>query len=178
MSLTLHLREKRELDYNYLSINRKQKREVDSLSYKTISANDAMVTKEWVIIDAEDAVLGRLASQAAKILRGKHKPSYTPHTDCGDNVIIINADKVKLTGKKMTDKVYVRHTGYPGGQRFATPADYLAKRPTFVLEKAIKGMLPKTRLGEQMLRNLRLYAGSEHPHAAQEPKVIKLNEIK
>ncbi|MFR9619755.1 MAG: 50S ribosomal protein L13 [Rikenellaceae bacterium] len=151
---------------------------MDSLSYKTISANDAMVTKEWVIIDAEDAVLGRLASQAAKILRGKHKPSYTPHTDCGDNVIIINADKVKLTGKKMTDKVYVRHTGYPGGQRFATPADYLAKRPTFLLEKAIKGMLPKTRLGEQMLRNLRLYAGSEHPHAGQEPKVIKLNEIK
>ncbi|MFI3259904.1 MAG: 50S ribosomal protein L13 [Rikenellaceae bacterium] len=151
---------------------------MDSLSYKTISANDANVTKEWVIIDAQDAVLGRLASQAAKILRGKHKPSYTPHVDCGDNVIIINADKVKLTGKKMTDKVYVRHTGYPGGQRFATPADYLAKRPTFLLEKAIKGMLPKTRLGVQMLKNLRLYAGSEHPHAAQEPKVIKLNEIK
>ncbi|MFI3328242.1 MAG: 50S ribosomal protein L13 [Rikenellaceae bacterium] len=151
---------------------------MDSLSYKTISANDATVTKEWIIIDAQDEVLGRLASQAAKILRGKHKPSYTPHVDCGDNVIIINADKVKLTGKKMTDKVYVRHTGYPGGQRFATPADYFAKRPTFVLEKAIKGMLPKTRLGEQMLRNLRLYAGSEHPHAAQEPKVIKLNEIK
>ncbi len=151
---------------------------MDSLSYKTISANDASVTKEWILIDAEDATLGRLASQVAKILRGKHKPSYTPHVDCGDNVIIINADKVKLTGKKMTDKVYVRHTGYPGGQRFATPADYLAKRPTFVLEKAIKGMLPKTRLGEKMLKNLRLYAGSEHPHAAQEPKVIKLNEIK
>ncbi len=151
---------------------------MDSLSYKTISANDATVTKEWIIIDAEDAVLGRLASQAAKILRGKHKPSYTPHVDCGDNVIIINADKVKLTGKKMDKKVYVRHTGYPGGQRFATPTDYLAKRPTFLLEKAIKGMLPKTRLGVQMLKNLRLYAGSEHPHAAQEPKVIKLNEIK
>ncbi|MFI3289605.1 MAG: 50S ribosomal protein L13 [Rikenellaceae bacterium] len=151
---------------------------MDSLSYKTISVNDATVTKEWVIIDAQDEVLGRLASQVAKILRGKNKPCYTPHVDCGDNVIIINADKVKLTGKKMTDKVYVRHTGYPGGQRFATPADYLAKRPTFVLEKAIKGMLPKTRLGEKMLKNLRVYAGSEHPHAAQEPKVIKLNEIK
>ncbi|MFR9603408.1 MAG: 50S ribosomal protein L13 [Rikenellaceae bacterium] len=151
---------------------------MDSLSYKTISANEATVDKQWVLIDATDEVLGRLASQVAKILRGKHKPSYTPHVDCGDNVIIINADKVKLTGKKMTDKVYVRHTGYPGGQRFATPADFLARRPTFVLEKAIKGMLPKTRMGDAMLRNLRVYAGSEHPHAAQEPKIIKLNEIK
>ncbi len=151
---------------------------MDSLSYKTISANEATVTKEWVIIDATDEVLGRLSSQVAKILRGKHKPSYTPHVDCGDNVIVINAEKVKLTGKKMTDKVYVRHTGFPGGQRFATPADYLAKRPTFVIEKAVKGMLPKTRLGEAMLRNLRVYAGAEHPHEAQSPKVIKLNEIK
>ncbi len=151
---------------------------MDSLSYKTISANEATVDKQWVLIDATDEVLGRLASQVAKILRGKNKPSYTPHVDCGDNVIIINADKVKLTGKKMTDKVYIRHTGYPGGQRFATPADFLARRPTFVLEKAIKGMLPKTRLGDAMLRNLRVYAGSEHPHAAQEPKIIKLNEIK
>ncbi|MFI3303040.1 MAG: 50S ribosomal protein L13 [Rikenellaceae bacterium] len=151
---------------------------MDSLSYKTTFANEATIDKQWVLIDAQDEVLGRLASQVAKILRGKHKPSYTPHADCGDNVIIINADKVKLTGKKMTDKVYVRHTGYPGGQRFATPADFLARRPTFVLEKAIKGMLPKTRMGSAMLRNLRVYAGSEHPHAAQEPKVIKLNEIK
>ncbi|MFI3320624.1 MAG: 50S ribosomal protein L13 [Rikenellaceae bacterium] len=151
---------------------------MDSLSYKTISANEATVDKQWVLIDATDEVLGRLASQVAKILRGKNKPSYTPHVDCGDNVIIINADKVKLTGKKMTEKVYVRHTGYPGGQRFATPADYMAKRPTFVVEKAIKGMLPKTRLGDQMLRNLRVYAGSEHQQAAQNPKVIKLNEIK
>ncbi len=151
---------------------------MDSLSYKTISANEATVTKEWVIIDATDEVLGRLSSQVAKILRGKHKPSYTPHVDCGDNVIVINAEKVKLTGKKMTDKVYVRHTGFPGGQRFATPADFLAKRPTFVIEKAVKGMLPKTRLGEAMLRNLRVYAGAEHPHEAQSPKVIKLNEIK
>ncbi len=151
---------------------------MDSLSYKTISANDATVEKQWVLIDATDEVLGRLSSQVAKILRGKHKPSYTPHVDCGDNVIIINAEKVKLTGKKLTDKVYVRHTGYPGGQRFATPADFLSRRPTFVIEKAVKGMLPKTRLGDAMLRNLRVYAGSEHPHVAQDPKVLKLNEIK
>ena len=151
---------------------------MDSLSYKTISANAATVDKQWVVIDATDEVLGRLASQVAKILRGKNKPSYTPHVDCGDYVIVINADKVKLTGKKMTDKVYVRHTGYPGGQRFATPADYLAKKPTFLIEKAVKGMLPKTRLGEAIMKNLKVYAGAEHPHAAQNPKAIKLNEIK
>ena len=151
---------------------------MDSLSYKTISANSATVEKEWVLIDATDEVLGRLCSQVAKILRGKHKPSYTPHTDCGDNVIVINADKVKLTGNKLTDKVYVRHTGYPGGQRFATPADYLAKKPEFVIEKAVRGMLPKTRLGDALFKNLKVYAGAEHPHAAQTPKTVKLNEIK
>ena len=151
---------------------------MDSLSYKTISATAEGVTKEWYVIDATNEVLGRLASQIAKILRGKNKPCYTPHADCGDYVIVINADKVKLTGKKMTDKVYVRHTGYPGGQRFATPADYLAKKPTFIVEKAVKGMLPKTRLGEHILKNLKVYAGAEHPHAAQCPKEIKLNEIK
>ena len=151
---------------------------MDSLSYKTISATAEGVTKEWYVIDATNEVLGRLASQIAKILRGKNKPCFTPHADCGDYVIVINADKVKLTGKKMTDKVYVRHTGYPGGQRFATPADYLAKKPTFVVEKAVKGMLPKTRLGEHILKNLKVYAGAEHPHAAQSPKEIKLNEIK
>ena len=151
---------------------------MESLSYKTISANAATVTKEWVVIDATDAVLGRLASQAAKILRGKHKPGYTPHVDCGDNVIIINADKVKLTGSKLTDKVYTRHTGYPGGQRFATPADYLRKKPEFIIEKAVKGMLPRTRLGAAVLKNLKVYAGAEHPRAAQSPKTIKLNEIK
>ncbi len=151
---------------------------MDSLSYKTISANAATVDKQWVVIDATDEVLGRLASQVAKILRGKNKPSYTPHVDCGDYVIVINADKVKLTGKKMTDKVYTRHTGVPGGQRFATPADYLAKKPTFLIEKAVKGMLPKTRLGEAIMKNLKVYAGAEHPHAAQNPKAIKLNEIK
>ena len=151
---------------------------MESLSYKTISANAATVTKEWVVIDANGEVLGRLASQVAKILRGKNKPSFTPNVDCGDNVIVINADKVKLTGNKMTDKVYVRHTGYPGGQRFATPADYLKRKPEFVIEKAVKGMLPKNRLGAALLRNLKVYAGAEHPHAAQSPKTIKLNEIK
>ena len=151
---------------------------MDSRSYKTISLNAATVQKEWVVIDATNEVLGRLASQVAKILRGKNKPGYTPHVDCGDYVIVINAEKVKLTGDKMTDKVYVRHTGYPGGQRFATPADYFDKKPEFVIEQAVKGMLPKTRLGDAILKNLKVYAGAEHPHAAQNPKTIKLNEIK
>ncbi len=151
---------------------------MDSRSYKTISLNVGTVQKEWYVIDATNEVLGRLASQVAKILRGKNKPGYTPHVDCGDNVIVINAAKVKLTGNKMTDKVYTRYTGYPGGQRFATPADFLARRPEFVIEHAVKGMLPKTRLGEAVLKNLKVYAGAEHPHAAQNPKEIKLNEIK
>jgi len=151
---------------------------VDSLSYKTISANAATVTKEWVVIDATNEVLGRLASQIAKILRGKNKPGYTPHVDCGDYVIVVNAEKVKLTGDKLTEKVYVRHTGYPGGQRFATAQDYLKKKPEFVIEEAVRGMLPKTRLGEAIFKNLKVYAGAEHPHAAQNPKAIKLNKIK
>jgi large subunit ribosomal protein L13 len=151
---------------------------MDSLSYKTISLNAATVNKEWVVIDATNEVLGRLASQIAKILCGKNKPGYTPHVDCGDYVIVINADKVKLTGKKLTDKVYVRHTGYPGGQRFATPADLLNRKPTVVIEEVVRGMLPKTRLGSAILKNLKVYAGAEHPHAAQNPKEIKLNEIK
>ena len=151
---------------------------MDSLSYKTISVNAATANKEWVVIDATNEVLGRLASQVAKILCGKNKPSYTPHADCGDYVIVINAEKVKLTGKKLTDKVYVRHTGYPGGQRFATPADLLTRKPTAVIEEAVKGMLPKTRLGAAIMKNLKVYAGAEHPHAAQNPRQIKLNEIK
>ena len=130
------------------------------------------------MIDATNEVLGRLASQVAKILRGKNKPSYTPHVDCGDYVIVVNAEKVKLTGDKLTEKVYVRHTGYPGGQRFATAQDYLKKKPEFVIEEAVRGMLPKTRLGEAIFKNLKVYAGAEHPHAAQNPKAIKLNEIK
>uniref|UniRef100_UPI003FD78D93 50S ribosomal protein L13 n=1 Tax=Alistipes communis TaxID=2585118 RepID=UPI003FD78D93 len=151
---------------------------MDSLSYKKISSNASTVTKEWVVIDATNEVLGRLASQIAKILRGKNKPGYTPHVDCGDYVIVVNAEKVKLTGDKLTEKVYVRHTGYPGGQRFATAQDYLKKKPEFVIEEAVRGMLPKTRLGEAIFKNLKVYAGAEHPHAAQNPKAIKLNEIK
>jgi len=151
---------------------------VDSLSYKTISANAATVNKQWYVIDAEGEVLGRLASQIAKILRGKNKPDFTPHVDCGDFVIVVNADKVKLTGKKMTEKVYVHHTGYPGGQRFATPEERLAHKPEFLVTNAVKGMLPKNRLGVAILKNLKVYAGAEHPHVAQNPKQIKLNEIK
>ena len=151
---------------------------MESLSYKTISGNAATVTKEWVLIDATNAVLGRLAAQVAKILRGKDKPSFTPHVDCGDNVIIINAEKVRLTGKKLTDKEYVRHSGYPGGIRLTTPAEYLKKNPEFIIEKAVKGMLPRTRLGAAQMRNLKVYAGGEHPHAAQAPRTINLNEIK
>jgi len=146
---------------------------VDTLSYKTISANKATVQKDWVVVDAENQILGRLCSEIAKIIRGKHKASYTPHVNCGDQVIVINADKVRLTGKKMTDKVYIRHTGYPGGQRFATPREVLAKNPRGVVEAAVKGMLPKNRLGRALFNNLFVYAGSEHPHAAQQPKEIK-----
>ncbi|MFA5642594.1 MAG: 50S ribosomal protein L13 [Bacteroidales bacterium] len=150
---------------------------MDTLSYKTVSANKATATKEWVVIDATDQVLGRLSSRIALILRGKNKPSYTPHVDCGDNVIVINAEKVRLTGKKMTDKRYVRHTGYPGGQRFSSPKELLNRKPLAVVEHAVKGMLPKNRLGAEMFRNLFVYTGSEHPHEAQQPKVIYLNEI-
>lgn len=141
-------------------------------------ANDATVKKEWVVIDATNLILGRLSSQVAKILRGKNKPSYTPHVDCGDNVIIINADKVRLTGRKLTDKQYVRHTGYPGGQRFSTPKEMLQRKPIWVIEHAVKGMLPKNRLGAEMFRNLHVYSGPEHPHEAQQPKKIELSNIK
>jgi large subunit ribosomal protein L13 len=147
---------------------------VDTLSYKTVSANKATVNKEWVIIDAEGKVLGRLASLAANMLRGKHKTNFTPHVDCGDNVIVINADKVDLTGNKWSDKIYVRHTGFPGGQRFTTADAQLKKNPISLVEKAVKGMLPKNRLGSALYRNLHVYAGSEHPHEAQKPKQIEL----
>ncbi|MDR2359482.1 MAG: 50S ribosomal protein L13 [Prevotellaceae bacterium] len=150
---------------------------MDTQSYKTVSANAATVNKEWLIIDATDQVLGRLASRVAYVLRGKHKANFTPHVDCGDNVIVINAEKIRLTGKKLTDKVYVRHTGYPGGQRFATPKELLSRKPFAVVEEAIRGMLPKNRLGAALFRNLHVYAGAEHPHQAQQPKQITLNEI-
>lgn len=147
---------------------------MNTQSYKTVSANSATVNKEWLVIDATDMVLGRLASEVAKLLRGKHKANFTPHVDCGDNVIVVNAEKIRLTGKKLTDKVYVRHTGYPGGQRTATPKEVLEKKPESVLERAIKGMLPKTRLGSELYRNLYVYAGPEHKHQAQNPKIINL----
>lgn len=150
---------------------------MDTLSYKTVSANKATVTKEWVLVDATDVVLGRLASRVAIILRGKAKPNYTPHVDCGDNVIIINADKVRLTGKKMTDKIYVRHTGYPNGQRFETPSSLLKRKPLAVVEEAVRGMLPKNRLGAEIFRNLHVYAGNDHKHEAQKPKQININEL-
>ena len=151
---------------------------MDTLSYRTISANKETVNKEWVVIDAENQILGRMSSIAAKFLRGKYKPNFTPHVDCGDNVIIINAEKIQMTGKKWTDKQYVRHTGYPGGQRVRTPEELMVKKPTAVVEQAIKGMLPKNRLGSQLFRNLFVYAGTEHPHEAQKPKAIDLNKIK
>ncbi len=146
---------------------------MDTLSYKTLSANAATVEKNWVIVDAQSAVLGRFASEVARILRGKHKPNFTPHVDCGDNVIVINAEKVRLTGKKWNDKVYVRHTGYPGGQRISTPRLLKEKSPNVLVEKAVRGMLPKNRLGRQLYRNLFVYEGAEHPHAAQQPKEVK-----
>lgn len=150
---------------------------MNTLSYKTVSANRATVNKEWVVIDATDQVLGRLASRIAIILRGKHKPYFTPHVDCGDNVIVINAEKIRLTGNKMTEKLYVRYTGYPGGQRTNTPKELLEKKPLEVMRHAVKGMLPKNRLGSALLKNLYLYEGAEHKHEAQQPREIKLNEI-
>ena len=150
---------------------------MDTQSYKTVSLKAGDIKKEWVVSDATDLVVGRLAARVALVLRGKNKPSFTPHMDCGDNGIILNADKVRFTGKKMTDKVDVRDTGYPGGQRFTTPKEVMAKQPTEVLRMAVKGKLPKNRLGSKLLNNLYLYAGNEHPHKAQNPRTITLNEI-
>ncbi len=144
-----------------------------ALMKTTKSANPATVDKKWVLIDAEGLVVGRVASIIANILRGKTKPSFTPHVDCGDNVIVINADKVKFTGKKLTDKVYYKHTGYIGGIKETTPQKILQGRfPERVLEKAIERMIPRGPLGRQQMRNLRVFAGTEHPHGAQNPDVI------
>lgn len=147
---------------------------MDTLSYKTVSANKETANKEWLVIDAEGKPLGRLASTVASLLRGKHKTNFTPHVDCGDHVIVINAEKVSLSGNKWEDKVYVRHTGYPGGQRFTTAEELLSKKPHAVVEKAVKGMLPKNKLGAQMFRNLHVIVGAEHKHEAQKPKEYKL----
>jgi large subunit ribosomal protein L13 len=149
-----------------------------TLSYKTVSVSKENAKKEWIVIDAENEVVGRLATKVANILRGKHKPCFTPNADCGDYVIVINADKVRFTGKKLTDKVYVRHTCYPGGQRFTTPKELLSKFPIRVVEHAVKGMLPKNKLGSQLYRNLHVVAGPEHKFEAQQPRLVNLNEIR
>ena len=151
---------------------------MNTLSYKTVSANKATADKQWIVVDAEGHNLGRLASKVAMLLRGKYKPSYTPHVDCGDNVIVINSEKINLTGAKLDDKVYTRHTGYPGGQRTLTAKVLQSKNPAMLVEKAVKGMLPKNKLGAQLFRNLNVVVGSEHAHAAQKPKTINLNELK
>lgn len=150
---------------------------MNTLSYKTVTPKPAEIKKEWVLVDAENEILGRLATQVARILRGKTKTNYTPHLDCGDNVIIINADKVRLTGNKMKDKEYVHYSGHPGGQSINSPRVMLKKKPTYVVEEAVRGMLPKTKLGAELFRNLRVFAGAEHTHEAQQPKKININEI-
>jgi large subunit ribosomal protein L13 len=148
---------------------------VNRLSYKTRSANKTDIQKEWYIVDATDQILGRLCSKVAGILRGKNKPNFTPHVDCGDSVVIINAEKIKLTGKKLTDKKYVRHSGYPSGQRFTTPQELLHKNPVKIIEMAVKGMLPKNKLGSELFRHLYVYTGSEHPHQAQQARELDLS---
>lgn len=151
---------------------------MDTLSYKTVSANKNTVSKKWLIVDAENQVLGRLASRVAFILRGKHKADFTPHVDCGDNVIVINAEKVVLSGDKINQKEYIRHTGYPGGQRITSVQDMLENHPERVVEKAVKGMLPKNKLGAELFRNLKVYAGTEHQQEAQKPETFDINTIK
>ena len=150
---------------------------MDTLSYKTVSANKATVNKQWVLVDAEGQTLGRLASKIAIMLRGKNKPNYTPHVDCGDNVIVINAEKVTMTGNKMQTKTYIRHTGFPGGQRSLTASELLAKKPIGLVEKAVKGMLPKNKLGADLYRNLKVYEGTAHSQEAQKPVVINLESF-
>ncbi len=151
---------------------------MDTLSYKTVSANKATVTKEWLHVDADGQTLGRLSSEVAKLLRGKHKPNFTPHVDCGDNVVITNAEKINLSGKKWDAKEYIRHTGYPGGQRSLTAKELFAKNPERLIEKSVKGMLPKNKLGAELFRNLKVYAGESHDHEAQKPRTINFNESK
>ena len=151
---------------------------MNTLSYKTVSANKATVSKEWIVVDAEGHNLGRFASKVAILLRGKHKPSFTPHVDCGDNIIVINAEKINLTGNKLEEKTYIRHTGYPGGQRSLTAKVMQAKNPALLVEKAVKGMLPKNKIGAELFRNLNVFVGAEHTHDAQKPKTINLNDLK
>ncbi len=151
---------------------------MDTLSYKTLSANKENADKKWFVVDASEQVLGRMASKVANVLRGKYKTNYTPHADCGDNVIIINAGKITMSGKKMTDRELFTYTGYPGGQRRVTPNEMLAKDETSVVRHAVKGMLPKNKLGAAILRNCYIYSGSEHNHEAQKPTNLNLNDLK
>ncbi len=151
---------------------------MNTLSYKTISANKENAGKKWLLVDANGETLGRLSSLIAIILRGKHKTNFTPHADCGDNVVVINAEKVKLSGKKWTDKKYISYTGYPGGQRTTTPSQLIKKKPEAFVERAVKGMLPKNRLGRELFRNLYVYTGSKHEQSAQNPEMINLKSIK
>jgi len=147
---------------------------VDTLSYKTKSANASTVNKRWYVVDAEGKTLGRFSSEIARILRGKNKPDFTPHVDCGDNVIVLNAEKIQMSADKMNSKLYIRHSGYPGGQKEVLAKDLLAKKPTALVEKAVKGMLPKNRLGRELFRNLYVYVGSEHPHDGQQPETLDI----
>ena len=152
---------------------------MDTLSYKTVSANKATVTKNWVVVDAEGQILGRMCTKVAKLLRGKYKPNFTPNVDCGDNVIIVNAEKVQLTGNKWEGREYVRYTGYPGGQRFTTPKAMLdEKGAERLIRKVVKGMLPKNRLGNALINNLKVFEGPEHNMQAQKPKTIDINTLK
>lgn len=150
---------------------------MDQLSYKTISANAATIEKNWVVIDAGDAPIGRLASEVAKIIRGKHKPSFTPNVDCGDHVIVINADKVRFTGRKWDNKQYITHSLYPGGQKILSPRQMMEKSSTRIVEHAVRGMLPKNRLGRKLFSSLHVFEGAEHPHAAQQPKQVSLKHL-
>ena len=147
---------------------------MNTLSYKTKSAKKEEVQRKWLIVDAENAIVGRLATRVATILRGKHKAIYTPHVDTGDYVIIVNAEKVRFTGNKMQKKEYSRYSGYPGGQKVATPADLVARKPEAIIENAVRGMLPKNRLGRQMFKKMFVYAGAEHPHAAQKAEKLEI----
>lgn len=147
------------------------------LSYSTKSANRTTINKQWIVIDAKGQKLGRLASKIAKILRGKHNLNFTPHVDCGDNVIIINGEKIQLSGNKWDNKKYIRYTGYPGGQKQLNIKDLFKKKPLDIIYRAVKGMLPKNRLGRLLLLNLYLYKGEEHKHAAQNPKIININKF-
>ena len=151
---------------------------MDTLSYKTVSANKATVSKNWVVVDAEGQSLGRLCAKVAKLLRGKYKPNFTPHVDCGDNVIVINAEKVVLTGNKWDDRVYLKFSGYPGGQRAFSPRFLQSKGSDRLFRKVVKGMLPKNRLGDKILGNLYVFDGPEHKHEAQQPKFVDVNTLK